>query len=223
MIIYLGRRLPDASSDLPGSRDGSGRSVSGGRWGTDGLTRVVPSRPFTLPPYLVLLPMGFTEPGRSPGLLVSSYLAVSPLPRSGRGEATRPRRSIFCGTVPIRTAFADPDGGRYPPSRPVESGLSSAARPRTQAFRPVGFPPGHRARAQAPRRSSRPPRTLTSSYGSRFARTTLSHWSLVIGHWSLVKKTEGRPSIATRLMAGFSPWEPIGLDPSPWRLAWSAY
>jgi hypothetical protein len=173
MIIYLGRRLPDASSDLPGSRDGSGRSVSGGRWGTDGLTRVVPSRPFTLPPYLVLLPMGFTEPGRSPGLLVSSYLAVSPLPRSGRGEATRPRRSIFCGTVPIRTAFADPDGGRYPPSRPVESGLSSAARPRTQAFRPVGFPPGHRARAQAPRRSSRPPRTLTSSYGSRFARTTL--------------------------------------------------
>ncbi len=31
MIIYLGRRLPDASSDLPGSRDGSGRSVSGGR------------------------------------------------------------------------------------------------------------------------------------------------------------------------------------------------
>ena len=82
MIIYLGRRLPDASSDLPGSRDGSGRSVSGGRCGTHGLTRVVPSRPFALPPYLVLLPMGFTEPDRSPGLLVSSYLAVSPLPRS---------------------------------------------------------------------------------------------------------------------------------------------
>ena len=157
MIIYLGRRLPDASSDLPGSRDGSGRSVSGGRWGTHGLTRVVPSRPFTLPPYLVLLPMGFTEPGRSPGLLVSSYLAVSPLPRSWHREATRPRRSIFCGTVPIRIAFADPDGGRYPPSRPVESGLSSVARPRAQALRPVGFPPGHRARAQAPRRSSRPP------------------------------------------------------------------
>src|SRR5262249_26963250 len=31
MIIYLGRRLPGASSDLPGSRDGSGRSVSGSR------------------------------------------------------------------------------------------------------------------------------------------------------------------------------------------------
>jgi len=43
----------------------------------------------TLLPYLVLLPVGFTEPGRSPGLLVSSYLTVSPLPRppskDGRG------------------------------------------------------------------------------------------------------------------------------------------
>src|SRR5437763_15224987 len=80
-----------------------------------------PSRPSALLPYLVLLPMGFTEPGRSPGLLVSSYLAVSPLPRSRRGEAARPRRFIFCGTVPIRAARADPDGGRYPPSRPEES------------------------------------------------------------------------------------------------------
>ena len=32
------------------------------------------------PSCLALLPMGFTEPGRSPGLLVSSYLTVSPLP-----------------------------------------------------------------------------------------------------------------------------------------------
>ena len=173
MIIYLGRRLPDASSDLPGSRDGSGRSVGGGRWRPHGSTRGAPSRPFALPPYLVLLPMGFTEPGRSPGLLVSSYLAVSPLPRSRRPEATRPRRFIFCGTVPIRVAFAVPDGGRYPPSRPVESGLSSAARPWTQAFRPAGFPTGPGASAQAPRRSSRPPRTLIPSYGPRFARTTL--------------------------------------------------
>ena len=29
MIIFLGRRSPGASSDLPGSRNGSGRSVSG--------------------------------------------------------------------------------------------------------------------------------------------------------------------------------------------------
>src|SRR5262249_34046836 len=39
------------------------------------------ARSAALPPYLVLLPVGFAEPGRSPGLLVSSYLAVSPLPR----------------------------------------------------------------------------------------------------------------------------------------------
>ena len=117
--------------------------------GAHGLTRGAPSRPFALPPYLVLLPMGFTEPGRSPGLLVSSYLAVSPLPRSRRREATRPRRFIFCGTVPIQVAFAVPDGGRYPPSRPVESGLSSVASPWTQAFaagrfpyRPRSFGPG---------------------------------------------------------------------------------
>ena len=31
MIIFLGRRLPGASSDLPGSRDGPGRSVCIGR------------------------------------------------------------------------------------------------------------------------------------------------------------------------------------------------
>src|SRR5271166_5803212 len=61
-------------------------------------------QPTALLPYLVLLPMGFAEPGRSPGLLVSSYLAVSPLPRSGTRAALRPRRSVFCGTFPIRAA-----------------------------------------------------------------------------------------------------------------------
>ena len=81
MIIFLGRQLPDASSDLPGSRDGSGRSVSG--WPNETPTDQPPClvQPAALLPYLVLLPMGFAEPGRSPGLLVSSYLAVSPLPR----------------------------------------------------------------------------------------------------------------------------------------------
>ena len=34
-----------------------------------------------MPPYLALLQVGFAEPDRSPGLLVSSYLTVSPLPR----------------------------------------------------------------------------------------------------------------------------------------------
>ena len=65
---------------------------------------------------LALLPMGFAEPDRSPGLLVSSYLTVSPLP----GGPKPLRRFAFCGTVPDLTA-----GGRYPPSCPAEPGLSS--------------------------------------------------------------------------------------------------
>ena len=81
MIIFLGRQLPGASSDLPGSRDGSGRSVSGRPNETPRINRFASSSQSALLPYLVLLPMGFAEPGRSPGLLVSSYLAVSPLPR----------------------------------------------------------------------------------------------------------------------------------------------
>jgi hypothetical protein len=45
-------------------------------------------------PCLALLRVGFTEPPRSPGVLVSSYLTVSPLP------AHRCRRSVLCGTFP---------------------------------------------------------------------------------------------------------------------------
>ena len=76
MIISLGRRLPDASSDLPGSHPDRANPPS-------------PYSPFrvspaALLPYLVLLPVGFTKPGRSPDLLVSSYLTVSPLPRRTR-------------------------------------------------------------------------------------------------------------------------------------------
>ena len=43
---------------------------------------------------------------------------------------------------------AVPNGGRYPPSRPVESGLSSVARPQTQAAGPVNpaKPPDFRRR-----------------------------------------------------------------------------
>jgi hypothetical protein len=90
MTISLGRRSPDASSDLPGSRNGSGQSAS--------RPPVPKARATFLLPYLVLLPVGFTEPGRSPGLLVSSYLTVSPLPRG----PSPPRRFVFCGTIPTR-------------------------------------------------------------------------------------------------------------------------
>ncbi len=72
-------------------------------------------------PCLTLLPVGFAEPGRSPGLLVSSYLAVSPLPRGPEWPA---RRFTFCCTFPGLTA-----GGRYPPPRPTEPGLSSRRGP----------------------------------------------------------------------------------------------
>ena len=67
-------------------------------------------------PCLTLLPVGFTEPGRSPGLLVSSYLTVSPLPRGPKPA----RRFAFCCTFPDLSA-----GGRYPSLRPTEPGLSS--------------------------------------------------------------------------------------------------
>ena len=161
MIIYLGRRLPGASSDLPGSRDGSGRSVSGRaasrrRGKPHRLVQPIRSAPlFGLAPDGVCRARPVTRPAGE--LLPRRFTLTAAEAR----EAPRPRRFVFCGTFPIRAAaWTDPDGGRYPPSRPVESGLSSAACPRAQAFRPVGFPPDPGASAQAPRRSSRPPRTL---------------------------------------------------------------
>ena len=67
-------------------------------------------------PCLTLLPVGFTEPSRSPGLLVSSYLAVSPLPHGPKST----RRFAFCCTFPGLST-----GGCYPSLRPTEPGLSS--------------------------------------------------------------------------------------------------
>jgi len=59
MIIHLGQQLPAASSDTTRER------------------RVGHPQMFS---YLVLLRMGFAKLSRSPGKLVSSYLAFSPLP-----------------------------------------------------------------------------------------------------------------------------------------------
>ena len=65
MVIYLERRLPAASSDLPESDGGSDRAASArGRF----------------PLCLVLLRVGFAKPAESPRLLVRSYRTVSPLP-----------------------------------------------------------------------------------------------------------------------------------------------
>src|SRR5690606_10881311 len=58
--IHLGRLLPAVSCGLPGSSGGQPSNAS----------------------CLALLRAGFTEPHRSPGVLVVSYTTVSPLPRS---------------------------------------------------------------------------------------------------------------------------------------------
>ena len=69
-IISLGRRLPAASSGPPERKPG----------------RVAPGRrERRTPSCSTLLLMGFTEPNRSPDLLVSSYLTVSPLPPTKAG------------------------------------------------------------------------------------------------------------------------------------------
>ena len=107
MIIPLGRELPHASSDLPGSFE---------RATLDTL------------PYLVLLRLGFTEPAQSPELLVVSYTTVSPLPvpwhLGARVRACNAghRRSALCGTLRRVTP-----PGRYPATCSVEFGLSSGS------------------------------------------------------------------------------------------------
>ena len=78
-IISLRHRLPGTSSGRPGSGCEAGRLAPPGPERDAGRTSSC----------LALLPMGFTEPGRSPGLLVSSYLTVSPLPATVPWNASR--------------------------------------------------------------------------------------------------------------------------------------
>ena len=72
VVISLGCRLPGTSSDRPGSHSGSNRSDKA--------------------PCLILLPVGFTKPSRSPGPLVRSYRTVSPLPP---GAQSSPRSAVY--------------------------------------------------------------------------------------------------------------------------------
>jgi hypothetical protein len=83
--------------------------------------------------------MGFAEPGRSPGLLVSSYLTVSPLPVS------RPTGGLLSVALSLT-------------SRPV--GVTHH-----RALRSPDFPPADRC--NAPAASDRPVRssTVTDSWG----------------------------------------------------------
>ena len=80
--IHLGLPSPTGSSGLPAGSDGPpSNACAAARLAPCGL--------------LTLLRVGFTEPPRSPGVLVVSYTTVSPLPRAGGAG-----RSVFCGTVP---------------------------------------------------------------------------------------------------------------------------
>ncbi len=86
MAIHLGRLLPSASRDTPGSRPGN-----------EAHEQVVAD------PYLVLLPVGFAFATSVTRSAVRSYRTLSPLP------APKRRRFAFCGTVPEITL-----AGSYP-------------------------------------------------------------------------------------------------------------
>src|SRR5947209_18516155 len=98
------------------------------------------ARASMLPPYLVLLPVGFTEPGRSPGLLVSSYLTVSPLPRPPFGKAVEAVYFLWHCPYPKLERWA------LPTTAPC------GVRTFLPSMTPVAV-----ARNQAPGRSSDPP------------------------------------------------------------------
>jgi hypothetical protein len=80
--IHLGLPSPAGSCGPPAGSDGPpSNACAAARLTPRGL--------------LTLLRVGFTEPPRSPGVLVVSYTTVSPLPRAGCAG-----RSVLCGTVP---------------------------------------------------------------------------------------------------------------------------
>src|SRR6185437_4785688 len=83
-VIHLGLPSPAGSSGLPA---GIGRATLNRLRSAPEAARL-----------LALLQVGFTEPSRSPGMLVVSYTTVSPLPRPRRSHGAR--RFVFCGTVP---------------------------------------------------------------------------------------------------------------------------
>ena len=100
--------------------------------------------------------MGFTEPSRSPGLLVSSYLAVSPLPRPrckhpGRGGLFSVALSLSGAAVKQpKTVGVTHHRALWSPDFPPRHVLRRELWERFPALR---------AHIAAPRRSSRPPRT----------------------------------------------------------------
>lgn len=113
-VIYLAARLPERSSGLPRRQTG----------------RADPS------PIFGLAPGGVCRASRSPGCWCALTLRLTPAPfhpyRRRSAETERRRRCAFCCTFPVLA-----DGGRYPPPRPLEPGLSS---PRNGLPRPEQRP-----------------------------------------------------------------------------------
>ena len=106
MIIFLGRRLPCASSDLPGGRNGPGRSVCSQAAKRHGeplrlADRLCTAPLFGLAPDGVYRARPVTRPA---GELLPHRFTLTP----AEAQAPWPRRSIFCGTVPIRSCFKQP-------------------------------------------------------------------------------------------------------------------
>ena len=143
--------------------------------------------------FLTLLQVGSAEPVRSPGPLVVSCTAVSPLPR----RAAHRWRSVLCGTVPRVSP-----GGCYPPPCPVEPGPSS--RTATEVARHAPRSPGQPIRSAestpaASRRSNFSGATSTGTASSTrrsrvrtAARTRMDSGPYEIAAGRLASAGEGR-------------------------------
>ncbi len=108
VTISLGPRLPGASSSRPGSGCETGRLAP----------RPPPKERRRTSSCLALLPMGFAEPDRSPGLLVSSYLTVSPLPAETRSAGGLLSVALSLTLRPVGvTHHRAPWSPDFPPAR----------------------------------------------------------------------------------------------------------
>jgi hypothetical protein len=109
MVIHLGPLLPEASCGLPESLQ-AGRLLNS-------------PKAFALP-YLALLRMGFTKLPRSPGILVSSYLTVSPLPRTAGARGGLFSVALSLGSPPV--AVSD-HPALWSPDFPLQPGRGCTA------------------------------------------------------------------------------------------------
>jgi hypothetical protein len=165
-VIHLGRASLRASCDLPADL---------GRAARQRRCHFV-RRSGTL---LVLLPVGFTEPSRSPGALVSSYLTVSPLPAPLAPESLRAAGGLFSVAlsrtspwvaVGHHRALWSPDFPRRwtRRDRPADSFSINPTRPPSRARAPLDGSTVVRATTAPPRR--RRPRPSRAGCRTRSGR-----------------------------------------------------